>query len=614
MHIFTRFNLIQMRNLFEILQLAAATVLLAGSCSVRPPAPYGALPSDAQLKWQKMETNMFIHFGPNTFTSAEWGDGTESADVFAPSDLDCRQWAATAKAAGMKGIIITAKHHDGFCLWPNPVSGHTVAQSSWRDGKGDVLKELSEACREYGLEFGVYVSPWDRNDPHYGTDEYNDVFRRTLEDVLGRYGEVFEQWFDGACGEGPNGKVQVYDWNLFNNTVYKMQPDEVIFSDIGPGCRWVGNEYGSAGSTCWGTINVSWLSQGGNIDRGILNSGEMNGEKWVPAETDVSIRPGWFWRESENSRLKSLGNLMKIYYESVGRNSLLLLNVPPDTRGHIYEADSLRLMAFRAALDYVLSVDYAEGAMISASDVRGDSEMFSPANLLDEDYDSYWAVDDGIMTPYVTLEFDSPRTFNRVMLQEYIPLGQRVYSFTVEAMSEDGQWTEIARETTIGYKRIVLVPQTTAVALRVNITGSLACPVLNRLALYQDNISGLGPEGPVAGKDCFIPEEYIVPVSEAKVLDLGEVREADGFFYTPADLGQGGCVITYNLEVSLDGNDWTAVFKDRMFDNIVNNPVRQDVRFTSPVKMRYMRMTPVRTSDPDTYGISGFGILTDGSL
>ncbi len=614
MHIFTRFNLIQMRNLFEILQLAAATVLVAGSCSVRPPAPYGALPSDAQLKWQKMETNMFIHFGPNTFTSAEWGDGTESADVFAPSDLDCRQWASTAKAAGMKGIIITAKHHDGFCLWPNPVSGHTVAQSSWRDGKGDVLKELSEACREYGLEFGVYVSPWDRNDPHYGTDEYNDVFRRTLEDVLGRYGEVFEQWFDGACGEGPNGKVQVYDWNLFNNTVYKMQPDAVIFSDIGPGCRWVGNEYGSAGSTCWGTINVSWLSQGGNIDRGILNSGEMNGEKWVPAETDVSIRPGWFWRESENSRLKSLGNLMKIYYESVGRNSLLLLNVPPDTRGHIYEADSLRLMAFRAALDYVLSVDYAEGAMISASDVRGDSEMFSPANLLDEDYDSYWAVDDGIMTPYVTLEFDSPRTFNRVMLQEYIPLGQRVYSFTVEAMSEDGQWTEIARETTIGYKRIVLVPQTTAVALRVNITGSLACPVLNRLALYQDNISGLGPEGPVAGKDCFIPEEYIVPVSEAKVLDLGEVREADGFFYTPADLGQGGCVITYNLEVSLDGNDWTAVFKDRMFDNIVNNPVRQDVRFTSPVKMRYMRMTPVRTSDPDTYGISGFGILTDGSL
>lgn len=614
MHIFTRFNLIQMRNLFEILQLAAATVLLAGSCSVRPPAPYGALPSDAQLKWQKMETNMFIHFGPNTFTSAEWGDGTESADVFAPSDLDCRQWVATAKAAGMKGIIITAKHHDGFCLWPNPVSGHTVAQSSWRDGKGDVLKELSEACREYGLEFGVYVSPWDRNDPHYGTDEYNDVFRRTLEDVLGRYGEVFEQWFDGACGEGPNGKVQVYDWNLFNNTVYKMQPDAVIFSDIGPGCRWVGNEYGSAGSTCWGTINVSWLSPGGNIDRGILNSGEMNGEKWVPAETDVSIRPGWFWRESENSRLKSLRNLMKIYYESVGRNSLLLLNVPPDTRGHIYEADSLRLMAFRAALDYVLSVNYAEGAMISASDVRGDSEMFSPANLLDEDYDSYWAVDDGIMTPYVTLEFDSPRTFNRVMLQEYIPLGQRVYSFTVEAMSEDGQWTEIARETTIGYKRIVLVPQTTAVALRVNITGSLACPVLNRLALYQDNISGLGPEGPVAGKDCFIPEEYILPVSEAKVLDLGEVREADGFFYTPADLGQGGCVITYNLEVSLDGNDWTAVFKDRMFDNIVNNPVRQDVRFTSPVKMRYMRMTPVRTSDPDTYGISGFGILTDGSL
>ena len=205
-------------NLKNLSLIAAAAAVMACN-TVTPPAPYGALPSDAQVEWQKMEYNMFVHFGPNTFTSAEWGDGTESADIFAPEALDCRQWAATAKAAGMKGIIITAKHHDGFCLWPNPVSQHTVAQSSWRDGKGDVLKELSEACKEYGLEFGIYISPWDRNDPHYGSDAYNDVFVKTLEHALGSYGEVFEQWFDGACGEGPNGKKQTYDWPLFYSTV-----------------------------------------------------------------------------------------------------------------------------------------------------------------------------------------------------------------------------------------------------------------------------------------------------------------------------------------------------------------------------------------------------------
>ena len=223
-------------------------VLLSSGC-VQEPAPFGVLPSNAQVEWQKMEYTMFVHFGPNTFTGAEWGSGKEKAEIFNPTELDCKQWAATAKGAGMKGIIITAKHHDGFCLWPNPVSSHTVAQSSWKDGKGDVLKELSEACREYGLEFGIYISPWDRNDPHYGTEEYNNIFVQTLEHALGSYGHVFEQWFDRACGEGPNGKQQVYDWPLFNSTVHKMQPDAIIFSDYGPGCRWVGNESGSAGRT-----------------------------------------------------------------------------------------------------------------------------------------------------------------------------------------------------------------------------------------------------------------------------------------------------------------------------------------------------------------------------
>lgn len=591
----------------------AAALLAAASCSTPAPEPYGALPTEAQVEWQKMETNMFVHFGPNTFTSAEWGDGKESADVFAPTDLDCRQWAATAKAAGMKGIIITAKHHDGFCLWPNPVCGHTVAQSSWRDGKGDVLKDLSEACREYGLEFGVYVSPWDRNDPHYGTPEYNDVFRATLESALGSYGPVFEQWFDGACGEGPNGKRQVYDWPLFNSTVFKMQPDAVIFSNVGPGCRWVGNEYGSAGRTCWGTMNIGELTPGSPADCGLLNTGEAGGEKWVAAETDVSIRPGWFYRDSENDKVKSLQQLLKIYYESVGRNSLLLLNVPADKRGHIHETDSTRLMEFRAAVDEIFGTDLAAGATASADNVRGGSRRFAAANILDDDYDSYWAADDGVLAPQVTIALEGPKTFNCVMIQEYIPLGQRITDFNIEALGADGVWRTVARETTVGYKRLVPVPVTEALAIRINITGSLACPVINKVGLYMDTISGVEPglaadDGCACGESC---DGDIVPASQALDLDLGEIMTADGFFYTPAEKGRGGCVITYNLEISADGKSWTTVFSDKMFDNIVNNPIRQEVRFGSPLEFRHIRLTPLRTSAEDSYGVSGFGILAE---
>ena len=465
--------------------ILAASVLTA--CGTEAPEPYGALPTPAQVEWQKMEFNMFVHFGPNTFTNVEWGDGTESVDVFAPTALDCRQWAAIAKEAGMKGIIITGKHHDGFCIWPNPESTHTVAQSKWRDGKGDILKELSEACREYGLKFGVYISPWDQNDPHYGTPEYNEVFRRTIEHAHTNYGEVFEQWFDGACGEGPNGKQQVYDWDLFNGEVYRHHPNAMIFTDVGPGCRWIGNESGIAGETCWSTLNVKGFGPGRQAPpKTSLNEGDMNGEAWVTGEADVSIRPGWFWRESENDDVKSIDHLLYIWYNSVGHNSLLLLNVPPDTRGLINESDQARLKEFRQALDDIFSTDYAEGAVIEASHVRG--RGFEAENLLDNDYDSYWTAADDVRQATITLAFDEPRTFNRVQLQEYIPLGQRVCAFNIEALGEDGQWTRIGESTTIGYKKIVLTDMVTTTGLRINITDALAVPVLNGLSLYKDDI------------------------------------------------------------------------------------------------------------------------------
>lgn len=595
------------RNLFIIVLLSAA---FTACNAVKEPAPYGALPTDAQIEWQKMEYNMFVHFGPNTFTGSEWGDGTEIADIFNPTDLDCRQWAATAKAAGMKGIIITAKHHDGFCLWPNPVCQHTVAQSSWRDGKGDVLKDLSEACKEYGLEFGIYISPWDRNDPHYGTDAYNQVFVQTLEHALGSYGEVFEQWFDGACGEGPNGKKQTYDWPLFYSTVYKMQPDAIIFSNVGPGCRWVGNEYGSAGRTCWGTMNVGELTPSSPADCDILNAGEADGDTWVAAETDVSIRPGWFWRESENGKVKTVQELLKIYYESVGRNSLLLLNVPADKRGHLHEVDSVRLMELRAAIDEIFATDLAEGAVAEADNVRGGSRKYAASNILDDDYDTYWAADDDVCKASFTVTLPEARTFNRVQIQEYIPLGQRVAAFSIEALGEDGNWKEIANETTIGYKRIVHVPVTVATAVRVNIEESLACPVINGFALYMDNIY-------VSDEKANIPVGEVRSAAEPLVLNLPETQTVEGFKYAPIYRGEGGCIVTYDLEVSADGSSWTKVYAGKMFENIINNPTEREVIFETPLKAKAIRMIPVRVEvsagaagkESETYGVSEFTVF-----
>jgi len=442
----------------KTLSYLALTGLLTVSCATQE-EPFGAVPTPQQLEWQDMELNMFCHFGPNTFTGLEWGEGTEAEDIFNPTDLDCRQWARTAKAAGFKGIIITGKHHDGFCLWPNPVSKHTVRESSWRGGQGDVLKELSEACAEEGIKFGIYISPWDRHDPSYGTEAYNEVFRQTLESALSGYGPVFEQWFDGACGEGPNGKRQVYDWELFHSEVFKWQPQAVVFSNIGPGCRWVGNERGEAGRTSWSTFSPDLHGAlheelPGDYES-YLTQGDAGGEAWIPSETDVSIRPGWFWKESENSQVKSVKQLLDIYYKSVGRNSLLLLNVPPDTRGRIHEIDSVRLMEFRQALDAVFADNLA-------------LEQRREGNT--------W-----------TVKVRPGKPFNRVVLQEDIAKGQRISAFTVEVETADG-WAPLAQETTVGRKRILLVPQTSCETLRVRVTDALAKPLLKDIGLYYDYI------------------------------------------------------------------------------------------------------------------------------
>jgi alpha-L-fucosidase len=455
-----------------------ALCIAFGSCSFEHPEPYGATPSESQLAWHAMEYYMFIHFGPNTFTNVEWGHGDEDPNEFNPAELNCKQWAATAKQAGMKGIIITAKHHDGFCLWPSEYSTHTVRESKWKDGKGDVLKELAEACKEYGLKFGVYLSPWDRNHPDYGTEKYNQVFVSMLEEVLENYGEVFEQWFDGANGEGPNGKLQEYDWPLFNSTVYRLQPDAIIFSDGGPGCRWVGNEKGYAGETNWCTLNADQVYPGYPAYHE-LTPGHEDGTHWVPAECDVSIRPGWFYSPDTDDKVKTVEQLVDIYYGSVGRGANLLLNVPVDKRGLIHPNDSVRLMEFRAAIEKDFQMNLALDALSKVSSLR---RGYPSYHLIDGEPATYWAAKSN--EAEIELEFKGPKTFNRVVLQEGIEFGQRIKSFAVDVWS-DGGYHEVARQSTVGNKRILRLDDLTTQKVRVRILESKDYPILREIQLFH---------------------------------------------------------------------------------------------------------------------------------
>ncbi|MDR0426985.1 MAG: alpha-L-fucosidase [Dysgonamonadaceae bacterium] len=476
-------------NKFFLCTLWGFIFTLSSCVNHTPPESYGPVPKASQMKWHKMEYYMFVHFGPNTFTDVEWGDGKENPKVFNPANLDCRQWAEIARNAGMKGIILTVKHHDGFCLWPSQYSTHTVRESLWKDGKGDVLKEFVAACKEYGLEYGVYVSPWDRNHPAYGTPEYNRIYANTLAEIYQNYdgANMFEQWFDGANGEGPNGKKQEYDWTLFEQTSYEANPNMILFSDIGPDCRWIGNEKGIAGETNWARLNTAGFGRGHDAPANeVLNTGEMDGQHWIPAEADVSIRPGWFYSPFTDDKVKTVNQLMDIYFTSVGRNANLLLNVPPNREGRIASVDSLRLMEFKKARENTFAENLAVNATISVSEVRGNAKGFSGKNLTDNDYDSYWTTNDATQTAWVEVDLNEPKTFNLLLLQEYIPLGQRIAGFRVDFWNvSTNEWNSLLEATTIGYKRILRFPAVTTNKIRIDIQKSLACPVLNNIELYN---------------------------------------------------------------------------------------------------------------------------------
>ncbi|MCB9274971.1 MAG: alpha-L-fucosidase [Lewinellaceae bacterium] len=444
-----------------------------------PPAPFGATPSERQLGWHELDYYAFVHFNINTFSDMEWGHGAENPAIFNPTQLDCRQWARVCKEAGMKGIIITAKHHDGFCLWPSKYTEHSVRNSPWRNGQGDLLRELSDACREYGLKMGVYLSPWDRNNPIYGTPEYNEYFKKQLTEVLTGYGDIFEVWFDGAVSEEFKGK-QIYDWPGFIGTVRKYQPRAVIFSDAGPDIRWVGTERGFANPTNWCTLNRDDYYPG--TPRYLeLRSGNKNGTHWLPAEVDVSIRPGWYYHADEDDRVKSAEHLELIYYNSVGRNANLLLNLPVDRRGLVHENDAKALIELRRRLNATFASDLAAGATVQAAGSRG--KGFEAQRLTDGDNHTYWAAEDGVKQATLEITLPQPQTFNVVELREYLPLGQRIEAVAVEAWL-DGSWEKVGEATTVGNHRFIRIPRITTDRLRIHIS-AMACPALSTLALYH---------------------------------------------------------------------------------------------------------------------------------
>lgn len=452
---------------------------------------FGPVPSENQMRWQEMEYYAFVHLSVNTYTDMAWGFGNEDPKIFNPTNLDCRQWARIAKEAGMKGIIITAKHHSGFCLWPSKYTEYSVKNSPWKNGKGDIVREMADACKEYGLKLGIYLSPWDRNNPDYGKPEYITYFRNQLKELLTNYGEIFEVWFDGANGgDGYYGganevrkidRKTYYDWKNTYQLVRELQPNIVIWNDNGDRAdlRWVGTEAGYVGKTNWSLLNAT-----GDVSVDMLRYGLENGDSWVPGEVNTSIRPEWFYHKREDTKVKTLPQLMDLYYNSIGRNGTLLLNFPIMPNGLIHQNDEKAVLDFAQEIKKVFAVNLAEKATVEASNAKGNKLDFKAPNVIDNDKNSYWTTDDNVKSASLLISFDKPMVFNRFLVQEYIKLGQRVKSFKLEANIK-GEWKELANETTIGYKRILCFPTVETRKLRFTILDAKSCPLISNIGIYN---------------------------------------------------------------------------------------------------------------------------------
>jgi len=493
-----------------------------------PPEPVLPIPHARQIAWQELQYYGFVHFNMNTFSDREWGFGDEKPEQFNPTELDAKQWARVAKEAGMKGLIITAKHHDGFVLWPSAYTEHSVKNSPWRDGKGDLIKEFADACRAEGLKVGIYYSPWDRNHPEYGKPEYITYMRNQLTELLTNYGEIYEIWFDGANGgtgwygganeERKVDKFSYYDWPTTLELIRKLQPNAMLFSDAGPDVRWVGNEHGFAYETTWSNLMRDSVYAGMPEFSEKWATGQENGTHWVPAESDVSIRPGWYYHTYEDHKVRTLPDLMEIYYKSIGQNSSLLINFPVDTRGLIHEKDEEAILKMAAKVKEDFAVNLAKEASFEPSADRGVG--YEASNLNDGDFNTYWTTPDGPVQASVEIDFGKAVSFNRLLIQEFVNLGQRVKAFSLEK-EVNGSWEKIADGTTIGYKRILRFPDTDAQRIRVNFLDGKGIPVISEIGVYS-------------------APALLVPPTISRTLD-GKVK------MTAAEAGQ-------EIYYSLDGN------------------------------------------------------------
>lgn len=441
------------------------TLLTVSFSSTSKTYAQSPLPTPAQVEWQKTETYAFIHFGQNTFNDLEWGYGDADPKNFNPTQLDCEQWVRVLKEGGMKAVIITAKHHDGFCLWPSKYTDYTIAASPYKDGKGDIVGELAAACRKYGLKFGVYLSPWDRHQAFYGKPEYIEYFKNQLTELLTQYGEIFEIWLDGANGgDGYYGgahekrtidRRNYYKFDELFALIHKLQPNAIIFSDGGPGCRWVGNEKGIAGETNWSFLRAGEVYPG-YPNSSELTTGHADGTQWVPAECDVSIRPGWFYHEKEDSKVRTPQGLFDLYLKSVGRNATFLLNVPPTKEGLIHPIDAASLAQFNVMKTNAFADNRLKGAKIKTSSVM--SKAVKGENVIDSDFDTYWSPSEKDAKKEIKIKLPKKTKINYLMLQEYIPKGQNVEKFFVEYRNSAGHLASLPtmeQTTTIGYKRIL---------------------------------------------------------------------------------------------------------------------------------------------------------------
>ena len=630
------------RTLKQLLAAMACTAMVSTNAfakdEVKAPAPLLPLPEQKQVDWQRMETYAFIHFGLNSFCDREWGYGDTDPKMFNPKRLDCEQWVKTLMAAGMKGVILTAKHHDGFCLWPFEGNDYNVSKSPWRNGKGNVVKELSEACKKHGLKFAVYLSPWDRSRADYGSPSYVDYFHSQLRDLLTNYGPVFEVWFDGANGGdgyygGARDKRTIDRKNYYNYPrIYQildsLQPQAVVFSDGGPGCRWVGNEKGFAGETNWAFIPKNTVYPGyPNYPE--LQFGYPDGDQWTAAECDVSIRPGWFYHPEEDDKVKSPEQLADLYYRSVGHNATLLLNFPVDRNGLINPVDSANAVNFHKLIQRELGNNLVAGMKPKVSNERGG--QFAAQALTDGSWDTYWATGDGVTSADITFTFKKARKMNRIMLQEYIPLGQRVKMFAVEWLDKNGTWKAVEQgeeTTTIGYKRLLRFLTVETKGLRVHILDSRGPICMNNIGVYYGGEDAQLTWSPASVAMKSVPFSLkgfdeaqltkVVDRNPATVLfadknelliDLGRDTKVSTLMYLPDQSeNRHGLIHSYTLAAcKADGTD-EHVLSSGEFSNIQNNPVLQTITF-EPTTTRYLKLKADRmVNDGEQIGVAELGV------